>query len=189
MASIGEDLRRFGVPAKRNESTGVHGSIAGGSSPAHELEALHSLMSRVARGDLDDETRPWLAAAFRVYIESGGAVPLDQALGLRPAQSERLWIERLNQQRRDLALAGAVEALLGNPAESMWKGCGRLAEELLDFERVFWPQWCELACAPTGTSALRTALFEFFRAGGVPIRQRAIHYAVQRARGSCCGER
>ncbi len=66
----------------------------------------------------DDDDR-WLAAGFREYVESAGSVPLDVALGLGSARGERSWMERIAQQRRDLALADAVEAV--GIAGSKWK--------------------------------------------------------------------
>lgn len=166
MSSIGEDiLRRLGCSATKRRREPVGGN---GSWSASELKLLHGRINRIIQRDSngDDDDR-WLAVGFREYVESAGAVSLDAALGLRSARGERSWMERFARQQRDLALSDAVKAL-DHPAESTLKRAGRLQEELIQFEAGFWHahEWSKLARPPEGTSALGSALFRYFRAGG-----------------------
>ena len=135
------------------------------------------------RRPLPDEVADWLAAGLRDYIDSGGRSSLDRSLGLRGAGVRSLETA-LAHERRNAALAAAMEyAHDGQPCPRRQRA-GRLAEAVRRFRDRRWPRLQHLDEPPAGLSSIERQLFRAFKTGiGVPETPKQITACVQPARG------
>lgn len=101
-------------------------------------------------------------------LETGRAVDLDEAFGLRAGRGERSLqtIYAVNQRNRQLRLAGFV--LAGNfvdllPERERWCWALKLRATIEIFHALRWPTWRTLAEPPPRSTLLDTALFRAAR--------------------------
>ena len=110
---------------------------------------------RVANESLEPEDISWLCKGFTAFLAADGRVPLERCLRL--PTNERA----LRRARRDHWLRSAWQ--LVEPSASAWRRSELLAAEVSRFHSSKWPRWSRLEQAPSGSTALETALFEAFR--------------------------
>jgi len=126
--------------------------------PPSERCSPVELALRASAGNIDDQARAWIAAAF-VRFQRGEA--LERAFGLDRASRIRA---------RDAALVRAAAVLA--PAPSTWALAVRLAGAVRRFEVRVAPRLAPGAELPPLDDALRTA---FAASVGVPSSARALY--------------
>jgi hypothetical protein len=116
-----------------------------------------TLLTRAAAGDFDDDVQSHLKAGLRLYLETGGTLPLERCLRLPTTP------KGLCKAQRDYWLRRAWESL---DAPSGWSRSVSLAEEIKRFESRIWGRWREYDTPPEkNTSELSKTLFHAFRVG------------------------
>ncbi|EXJ13236.1 hypothetical protein [Imhoffiella purpurea] len=113
-------------------------------------------------GALSTGIRRWLA---------GEVDSLDAALELGGAQGQERALTRWRRLQRNASLREALECCEG---ASPWRRCLALESEIARFESVIWPRWQALSDPPSGSSALRVALFRAKQFGSLPSSARQI---------------
>lgn len=112
------------------------------------------LFSNVVKGTFEEAERGWVQEAFSAWDRDGRKMPLERYLfRMTPAAHYR--------RSRNEALRRAHDLC---PGATSWPKSVALAKEISCFENRIWRQWQNRADAPFGTSQLRVALFEAFRA-------------------------
>lgn len=111
---------------------------------------------RALAGEVDEASAAWLQRGLAGFMAN--RLPLHRCLGLPNAT-------RLKTALRDLWISRAAAALGGSVAQ--------LHQAAVQFERVVWPVWRDLAAPPSSATAVEGALFYARRTAPFPTSRRA----------------